>query len=139
MKKIVGIIIFLIVSILLLTQCAGDFLDIPPKGVLTEDNLTDVESFVIAAYSHPPKQNVYYSMNPQIYGCIRSDDSYKGGGGGLGDQVGWYQMEVFTLTGPNEINYERSWEGGYAGIRRCNIALQQLSKVDAADFPLKEQ
>jgi hypothetical protein len=139
MKKIATLNILLIVLIFGLTQCAGDFLDIPPKGVLTEDNLTDVESFVIAAYSYPPKQNIYYSLNPQVYGCIRSDDSYKGGGGGLGDQVGWYQMEVFTLTSPNEINYERSWEGGYAGIRRCNIALQQLNKIDAADFPLKEQ
>ncbi len=139
MKKIYRIVVISALIVFTLSRCTGDFLDIPPKGVLTEDNLTNIEGFIISAYSYPYKQNVYYSLNPQIYGCIRSDDSYKGGGGGLGDQVGWYQMEVFTLTSANEINYDRTWQGGYGGIRRCNIALQQLAKIDEADFPLKEQ
>ena len=143
MKKIFGLITIGILFIFALSQCnLEEFLDNPPKGVLTEANLTDpedVEGFVIAAYSFPPKQNAYYSMNPQWFGCVRSDDSYKGGGGGMGDQVGWYQMEVFTLTGPNEVNYDRCWQGGYQAIRRCNLALQQLNKVSVDDFPMKEQ
>ncbi len=140
MKKILGTIIVSILMICALSECTGDFLNVAPKGLLTEENLKDsINGFVIAAYSYPPKAYFTYTLNPCYYGCVRSDDSYKGGGGGLNDQIGWYQMELFSIATVNINNFDYTWQGGYIGIRRCNVALQQLHKVSIDDFPEKEQ
>ena len=53
---------------------------------------------------------------------VRSDDSYKGGGG-LNDQTPWYEMEIFTAVTPNIGNNDGPWYLGYAVsaalIRQC--------------------
>src|SRR5699024_4095111 len=84
--------------------CDG-LLDVTPKGILTEYQLSGPESvdgFVVAAYAFLPSQGYPSTMNPWI-ASVRSDDAYKGGGG-LNDQTPWYQMEVFTLVNPNVGN-----------------------------------
>ncbi len=142
MKKTVGIFVISLLLMFALPRCVGDFLEISPKGVLSEDILLDpedIEGFVISAYSWPHKAYFTETLHPCYYGCIRSDDSYKGGGGGLGDQIGWLQMEVFSEATPNINNFDYTWQGGYKGIKRCNIALQQLAKVSETEFPAKEQ
>jgi hypothetical protein len=138
-------IILLLVSIVILltaTMCSEDYLKIPQKGVLTLDNMTnpeDIEGFVIAAYGFPNKQNFYYTNLPHYYGSVRSDDAYKGGGGGLNDQIGWMQMELFSLCTPNINNFDFTWIGGYNGIARTNTALRQLNNISTENFPMKEQ
>jgi len=128
--------------LLMMTQCSEDYLKIPQKGVLTLENLTDpddLEGFVISAYAFPNKQNFYYTNLPHYYGSVRSDDAYKGGGGGLNDQIGWMQMELFSLCTSNINNFDFTWIGGYNAIARTNTALRQLNSVSAEDYPLKEQ
>ena len=81
----------------------NDVLDIRPKGIITEEQLTEpehIEGFVTAAYNRYGRIGALDTFNPWI-ASIRSDDAYKGGGG-LDDQPAWYQMEVFSLS-----NYKR--------------------------------
>lgn len=117
-----------------------NFLDVNPKGVLSEAQAEDpaqIEKFVIAAYSHMAGLGYGDTHAPWIQ-SVRSDDAYKGGGG-LGDQSPWYEMEIFTAVTPNIGNNDGPWFSGYRGISRANTALRLLSRVDAAEFPPKDQ
>src|SRR5690625_4026800 len=55
---------------LLLAGCADNFLDIGPKGVLTEDQLTEpehIDGFIVAAYAWIPSAGALNApMNPWI-------------------------------------------------------------------------
>src|SRR5690625_7724502 len=83
---------------LLLAGCADNFLDIGPKGVLTEDQLTEPEhndGFIVAAYAWIPSAGALNeTMNPWIT-SFRSDDGYKGGGG-WGEQTPVPRTELFS-------------------------------------------
>lgn len=117
-----------------------NYLDVNPKGVLSEEQAEDpsqVDKFVIAAYSHMAGLGYGDTHNPWIQ-SVRSDDAYKGGGG-LGDQAPWYEMELFTLVTPNTGNNDGPWFSGYRGVSRANTALRLLTKVTPESFPLKEQ
>jgi hypothetical protein len=144
MKNKFGLIIISVIILIMatLTQCQDDFLNIPQKGVLTAENLSDpeyIDGFMIAAYGWPIKQGWPKSIHPCYYGCVRSDDSYKGAGGGLTAEVEWYQMEVFTLAVPTGDNQTTLFLGVWEGIGRCNTAIKVLRDVDVNDYPLKEQ
>src|SRR5690625_4218231 len=83
---------------LLLAGCADNFLDIGPKGVLTEDQLTEpehIDGFIVAAYAWIPSAGALNAtMNPWIT-SLRSDDASKGGGG-LDGQTARRQGEPFV-------------------------------------------
>lgn len=123
--------------IISLTNCQ-DILDVNPKGIITEDQLTDpehVDGLVTAAYAFMPRAHAFNTMNPWI-GSLRSDDAYKGGGG-LDDQPAWYQMEVFSLLNPNVGNNDGVWFSGYSGISRVNTAINAINSMDEAEYPVK--
>ncbi|QNL50578.1 RagB/SusD family nutrient uptake outer membrane protein [Olivibacter sp. SDN3] len=125
--------------LLLVTGCQN-FLEVNPKGVLSESQAEEpeqLESFVIAAYSHMPSLGFGDTHNPWIQ-SVRSDDAYKGGGG-LNDQTPWYEMEIFTRVNPNVGNNDGPWYRGYVGISRANTALRLLNTVEEAEFAMKEQ
>lgn len=131
--------ILLLFSLSLFISCK-QFLDVNPKGVLSEGQIQspqDVEKFVIAAYAYMPTLGFGDTHNPWIQD-VRSDDSYKGGGG-IGDQYPWHEMEVFTLLTPLVGNNDGPWYRGYCGISRTNTALRQLFKQDENALPSKNQ
>lgn len=131
------IVLGLVIS-LINTGCSKETLDVNPKSVITEEQLSDpkyVDGLVTAAYAFQPRVHAFNTLNPWI-ASIRSDDAYKGGGG-LDDQPAWYQMEVFSLVNPNVGNNDGVWYNGYIGISRVNIAINALNKVDEAAFPAK--
>jgi len=137
MKKLtitfVGLITFFIFG-------CKNFLDVKPKGVLSEDQVQtadQIENFVVAAYSYMPSLGYGDTHAPWIQ-SVRSDDAYKGGGG-LSDQTPWYEMEIFTGVTSNVGNNDGPWYRGYCGISRANTALRLLNNVNANDFKAKDQ
>jgi hypothetical protein len=122
----------------LMTSCKN-VLNVNPKGVITEDQISDpkyVDGLVTAAYALIPRAGAFDTMNPWI-ASLRSDDAYKGGGG-LDDQPAWYQMESFSTVTPNVGNNDGVWFSGYSGISRANAAINAINSVDEADYPLKK-
>ena len=120
-----------------MTTCK-DFLEVNPKGIITEEQLNSpehVDGLVTAAYAHAPRVHTFSTMNPWI-ASMRSDDAYKGGGG-LDDQPAWYQMEVFSLLNPNVGNNDGVWFQAYSGLSRINTAINAINRMDEAAYPLK--
>lgn len=125
--------------VLLLTQCQST-LDVQPKGIITEDQLTEpkhIDGLVTAAYAFIPRAHAFNTMNPWI-ASFRSDDAYKGGGG-LDDQTPWFQMETYSLVNANVGNNDGVWFSGYSGISRVNTAINAINRMDEAKYPQKAQ
>jgi hypothetical protein len=123
-----------------LTRCKK-FLDVKPQGAITESNVSsadNVDGLVIAAYAWIPHEGILNQKMSPWLADIKSDDSYKGGGG-LSDQTPWYQMEVFSLVTPSVGNNDGMWYGQYQGVSRCNSALKALNSIDDAKYPTKSQ
>ena len=131
-------------SLGLLTLSVGcadkDFLNVDPKGTLTDEQLNtpaNIDKQVIAAYSQLGN-DVYYcpysSMWP--YGNIRSGDAYKGGGG-TADVDGFHFYETFSFNRVDNGNTNDLWTLLFIGISRSNDALRRLNSVDAAAMPTK--
>jgi len=115
-------------------------LDIAPKQVLDESLLTkpeDMEGFVTAAYARMTDIPSWDSpFAPWWSGSMRSDDSYKGGGG-TWDGDGWFAMETFVNVNPNGWPLDFPWYVSYQIIQRCNTAIQRLQTISEEDFPQK--
>jgi len=126
--------------ILFITSCKK-FLDVTPQGVVTEDNVSTpetIDGLVIAAYAWIPHEGIINQKMSPWLADIKSDDSYKGGGG-IGDQIPWYQWEVFSLTTASVGNNDGLWYGQYEAISRCNTALRALNTIDGGTYPQKDQ
>ncbi|MFT4153537.1 RagB/SusD family nutrient uptake outer membrane protein [Parafilimonas sp.] len=139
MKKISNYILLLIL-ILSISSCKK-ILDVTPQGVVTEDDVStaeNIDGLVIAAYAWIPHEGILNQKYEPWLADIKSDDSYKGGGG-IGDQIPWYQWEVFTLNNASTGNNDGIWYGQYEGVSRCNTALRALNAIDASTYPLKDE
>jgi hypothetical protein len=139
MKKIVT---YLLLGLMVFTfsRCKH-FLDVKPQGVVTEGDVRtpeNVDGLVIAAYAWIPHEGILNQKMSPWLADIKSDDSYKGGGG-LTDQTSWYQMEVFSLVTPSVGNNDGVWYGQYEGISRCNTALNALASINEAAYPQKKK
>ena len=131
-------------SLGLLTLSVGcsdkDFLNVDPKGTLTDEQLNtpaNIDKQVIAAYSQLGN-DIYYvpytSMWP--YGNVRGGDAYKGGGG-TADVDGFHFYETFSFNRVDNGNTNDLWTLLFIGISRSNDALRRLNGVDAAAMPTK--
>lgn len=117
------------------------YLDVTPQGVVTEANVStvgNVDGLVLAAYSWIPHEGILNQKLSPWLADIKSDDSYKGGGG-IGDQIPWYQWEVFSLNTASTGNNDGIWYGQYEGISRCNTALRALNAINESNYPQKKQ
>ena len=98
MKKIIQVIIASL--IILVSSCKKNFLDYTPSGVLTSDQLNSPENLdkmVLAAYASLGNDDWSYAFtNMWIWGSVRSDDAYKGGGS-VGDQGEIDLLEQFKV------------------------------------------
>ena len=132
----------IIISIILLStiivSCKKSFLDVQPAGVLTEEALNSVqktEELIVAAYAglgNSTFDKPYVS--DYVWGSVRSDDAYKGGGG-VADQPNLNDMEQYNTLTPTVATYaNNTWIVIYSAIDRINFALRQLDKFTDAQY-----
>jgi starch-binding outer membrane protein, SusD/RagB family len=73
-----------------------------------------------------------------VYGSVRSDDSYKGGGG-VSDVADIDFYEHYNLTRADmDWMHPFTWENFYKAISRANVALRTVNSLTEAEFPLKK-
>jgi hypothetical protein len=142
MKKYSKIVISFL-SVLFLASCSADFLDYEPTGVLSSGNVATAENadaLVNAAYAAIGNDEMVGPITHQwVYGSVRSDDAYKGGGG-RGDVDVIDRYEQYNLTTPDYGDWmlPRTWTNHYKAISRANFALSVINAIPDADYPLKK-
>lgn len=118
-------------------------LDYAPKGVVTLDELNTSEQadkLAIAAYASLGNDfgGTMPISNMWLYGAVRSDDAYKGGGGisdGGGGQLN--ALEQYNLLLPDMARLNDVWTLIFSGIARVNTALRQIDKFTVAQYPAR--
>ncbi|MGS0527054.1 RagB/SusD family nutrient uptake outer membrane protein [Zobellia nedashkovskayae] len=136
------IIIGMLVSFLFVS-CSDDFLEYEPEGVLSNENVAtaeNAEALVVAAYAGIANDDMVGPLTQMwVYGSVRSDDAYKGGGG-RGDVDIVDKYEQYNLTeADNGTDWmgPRTWTNYYAAISRANFALSVINEIPDADYPDK--
>lgn len=152
--KITGLFVLLTGAM----ACTKDYIDVEPKGTVEFDQLITpdgVEGLATAAYSGLDLSfailnsnnatggtnlygNTTYLHSPTNWGFgdVRSDDTYKGGGG-TADIIELHQFETGNITPENGL-LERKWIAMYAAIGRTNEALYALDLISEEEFPAKQ-
>ena len=140
-------LIYLFVSAALMTTaCKKEFLNSPPLGQLSKDQLAEksgVETVIVGAYSVLNGQidqasNAFNSpASNWSFGDVTSDDAYKGGGG-TGDQNNIHKMETFTVDATS-LDAQRKWMACFEGINRANQALRLIKTATGYDDALRSQ
>ena len=141
MKNIKYIITGLLLSSLLIS-CSKDFLEYEPEGVLSNENVAtaeNAESLVIAAYAGIANDDMIGPLTHMwVYGSVRSDDSYKGGGGRSDvGEVDRYEQYYLTVPDQGELMAPRTWTNYYKAISRINFALRVINDIPDAEYDLK--
>ncbi len=132
----------LVLGLCMSTACK-DYLEYQPKGVLSTDQVTtaaNAEALVTAAYAGIGNDDMIGPMTSMwVYGSVRSDDSYKGGGGVADlEDINFY--EQYNLTQPQQgggFFHPYTWENFYRAISRANFALRSINNLPEADFASK--
>ena len=132
----------LITGGLMINTSCKDYLDYQPQGLLSSENIQSAsaaESLVTAAYAGVGNDDMIGPMTSMwVYGSVRSDDAYKGGGG-VSDvgEIDFY--EHYNLTRPDfGMMHPFTWENFYKAISRANAAINSLNTLTDAEFPLKK-
>ncbi|MFA6403905.1 MAG: RagB/SusD family nutrient uptake outer membrane protein [Salinivirgaceae bacterium] len=146
MKKC--IYLFIQIFFLLVFVSCEDFLDVPAKGIISDEQLAtpeNIDGLVIAAYAQ--MANDHYTVPNSLwpYGDLRAGDSYKGGDGPA-DIATFHAFEIFSTIQPDMSTYPPSalgdinnkmWERQFVGISRANSALARINIMDEATYPKK--
>lgn len=138
------ILITIFMASIVLFACEDiDFLKYTPKGSMSASQLEtpeNVEKMCYAAYAGVAAGQWRAPYTSQwLYGSVRSDNSYKGGGG-VADQRQWNFYEGFTHVTPDLGDWagtEQMWGDLYKCVQRANQALSGLNALDDSEFPLK--
>ena len=136
-----NIIVLMTAGLLIFSSCKKD-LDYKPTGVLSSADLTSataVEGLVTAAYAAIGNGDMIGPIYSNwAYGSVRSDDSYKGGGG-TGDVGEIDAMEHYNLVTPTMDAFVfRTWKNLFKSIGRANVALRAVNSLSETDFPNKK-
>jgi len=109
-------------------MACNKFIDVQPKGVISEDlAMSQPEEMVTAAYARLGDDWYTYPFNLWPYGDLTSDDSYKGGSGTT--DTNYHSLEVWsTLTASTPDHMDELWYHLYCAVSRCNRALVSLSE-----------
>ena len=140
MKKYIKTIITGIMAAFVMFACSKDFLDYEPEGVLSNENVAtaeNAEALVVAAYAGIANDDMVGPLTSMwVYGSVRSDDAYKGGGGrGDVDVVDRYEQYNLTIADdPLDWMAPRTWTNYYAAISRANFALDVINQIPDADY-----
>lgn len=141
MKNKITTLLLIAGSMTITTSCK-DFLDFQPQGVLSSDNINSAsgaESLITAAYAGIGNDDMIGPMTSMwVYGSVRSDDSYKGGGG-VADvsDIDFYEHYNLTRADMGWM-HPFTWENFYKAISRANVALRSVNSLTDAEFPLKK-
>lgn len=133
------ILIFLAISI---TSCSNDFLEVEPSGVLSSENVAtaeNAEGLVVAAYAAIGNDNMAGPITHMwVYGSVRADDAYKGGGG-RNDVAEFDRYEQYNLVIPSlgPIGFPLTWDLYYKAISRANFALRVIKKIPEEEYEQK--
>ncbi|MBE7171620.1 MAG: RagB/SusD family nutrient uptake outer membrane protein [Williamsia sp.] len=118
------------------------YLDYEPKGTLTAAQLQtpqEVDKLVTAAYASLGNDyNDAPLASMWVWGSMRSDDAYKGGGG-VANRTEYNQLEQYNLVTVTNTSSNLVWTTLYAGIARTNAALKGIKALSDADYPNKKQ
>lgn len=121
----------------------SEFLDYQPQGTLSSDNIKsadNADALVTAAYASLGNGEMIGPIASMwVYGSVRSDDAYKGGGG-VADVQDINLYEHYTLTQPQQGDgwmAPYTWEEYYRVISRANVALRSIGNLTEAQFSLK--
>lgn len=142
MKSTNYLVISLFLTLVLVLSACDSFLDHTPRGAMSEEDMDDparVEGLIISAYAALGNDHwsVPYGTN-WVFGSMRADDSYKGGGG-IGDQQGFHFIETFSATDTPQIgNVDGMWYHSYQGVSRANAALRAILAIDEDEDPLRD-
>lgn len=128
-------------AILLLGACKKQ-LDYTPTGVLSSTDLTTTEAaegLVTAAYAGIGNGDMIGPIYSNwVYGSVRSDDAYKGGGG-TGDVGEVDALEHYNLVTPSMGAFvSRTWQNLFKSISRANVALRAVNAFSDAAYPQKK-
>lgn len=131
-------------SLLLMTACGEDFLDSKPQGKLSDEILNTpdgIDGLCIAAYSAlaGPEGGDQAYLSPTtnwIYGEVRAETAYKGGGG-INDLWEYHAFETFQGVYATNGLLDRKWYHMYISIQRANNAIRRLNEVTEEQVPLK--
>jgi hypothetical protein len=126
-------------TLALIVLSCGDFLDFKPKGVVTSAQLNtpeEVDKMVTAAYASLANDFFLSQMAsvPWVWGSVRSDDAYKGGGG-TGDNFDQHIMETFNLLTVTNGQINDIWKYLYENLGRTNDVLARLEASNETDIP----
>lgn len=139
----------ILVSLLLIAgggvfSSCKDYLDYQPQGTLSSDNVKSAENadaLVTAAYASLGNGEMIGPIASMwVYGSVRSDDAYKGGGG-VSDLEDINFYEQHNLTQPQQgggFYHPYTWENYYKAISRANVAMRSISDLTETTFPLKK-
>lgn len=139
MKKLNYIPFVLIGSLVIYAACGKSFLDIPPQGRVTEDEIRTNPTASIDLVNGVYNVMWLGGFGPDVHGLqfitltsISSDDADKGST--PQDYEPALQIDNFTFTATNPI-VQNYWTGLYQAIARCNQALDKLplSPLEAAE------
>ncbi len=140
MKKII-IIAFVTSGLVMFSSCKK-VLDYTPTGVLSSSDLTSpdaIEGLVTSAYAAIGNGDMIGPIYSNwVYGSVRSDDAYKGGGG-TGDVGEIDAMEHYNLVTPiMDAFVFRTWKNLFKSIGRANVALRAVNSLSETVFPNKK-
>jgi starch-binding outer membrane protein, SusD/RagB family len=131
----------LIAGFLIASGCK-DPLSYTPTGSLSSSDLTSpaaIDGLVTAAYAAIGNGDMIGPIYSNwVYGSVRSDDAYKGGGGtaDVGDADA---IEHYNLVTPSmDWFVTRTWQNLFKSISRCNVALRAVNTLTEAAFPNKK-
>ncbi|MBD0851175.1 RagB/SusD family nutrient uptake outer membrane protein [Maribacter arenosus] len=127
---------------LFFASCSDEYLEYEPEGVLSSENVAtaeNAEALVIAAYAGIANDEMIGPLTHQwVYGSVRSDDAYKGGGGrGDVDVVDKYEQYNLTIADMGDWMAPRTWTDFYKAISRANFALSVINDIPDADYAEK--
>jgi len=125
---------------LLFTSCSDDFLEYEPEGVLSNENVAtaeNAEALVVAAYAGIANDEMVGPLTHMwVYGSVRSDDAYKGGGGrgdvGVVDRYEQYNLN--EADNGTDLMAPRTWTNYYSAISRANFALSVINQIPDAEY-----
>ena len=129
-----------IVAAFIVVGCSKDFLEYEPEGVLSNDNVAtaeNAEALVVAAYAAIANDDMVGPLTHMwVFGSVRSDDAYKGGGGRSDvDIVDRYEQYNLTIADdPSDWMGPRTWTNYYKAISRANFALRVINEIPDAEY-----
>lgn len=125
--------------VILLTISCEDYLETTPEGFISagDPSAEAAEGLVTAAYAGIGNNDMIGPIASMwVYGSVRSDDAYKGGGG-PGDVEPYNFYEQYNLTQPDQswlAGLPYTWENYYTAVSRANNALRMLNQLSDEEF-----